>query len=132
MNLVRRIKKFVIRLFVLVRKKNRQLEARLDEVQPHPVAGVLIIMAGVFVSLAGAAMLVLPGPGMLVLALGIAGIIVGAKTVKGSYGPQRVERERARKRERLVRMRAKHAQRKQQRRERKVPATVVVPIERHR
>ena len=132
MNLVRRIKKFVVRLFVLVRKKNRQLEARLDEVQPHPVAGVLIIMAGVFVSLAGAAMLVLPGPGMLVLALGIAGIIVGAKTVKGSYGPQRVERERARKRERLARMRAQHAQRKQQRRERKVPATVVVPVERRR
>lgn len=130
MDIVKRIKKFVIRLFVLVRKKNRQLEARLDEVQPHPVAGVLIIIVGVLIALAGAAMLVLPGPGTLVLALGIAAIIVGIKTMKGSYGPHRVERERAQKRERLMRMRAKRAAKAQQRQSRKAPATVVVPSQR--
>ena len=130
MDIVKRIKKFVIRLFVLVRKKNRQLEARLDEVQPHPVAGVLIIIVGVLIALAGAAMLVLPGPGTLVLALGIAAIIVGTKTMKGSYGPHRMERERAQKRERLVRMRAKRAAKARERQSRKAPATVVVPSQR--
>lgn len=130
MDIITRIKKFVIRLFVLVRKKNRQLESRLDEVQPHPVAGVLIIIVGVFIALAGAAMLVLPGPGTLVLALGIAAIIVGAKTMKGSYGPHRVEHERAKKRERLARMRARRAAKRRQREAAKAPTTAVVPSQR--
>lgn len=132
MEIIKRIKKFIVRLFVLVRKKNRQLEARLDEVQPHPVAGVLIIIVGAVIALAGVAMLVLPGPGTLVLALGIAAIIVGTKTMRGSYGPHRVERERAKKHERLARMRARHAAKKGQR-QAAAPAassTVVVPAER--
>ena len=123
MSIVKRIKKFIIRLVVLVRKKIRELEGKLDEMQPHPVVGVFIVILGILISLLGVAMLFLPGPGTVTLAIGIAAIVMGAKTVKGSYGPQRVERERARKHERLARMRAKRAQKKaehvEQRAERK-------------
>jgi hypothetical protein len=102
MNIVTRIKKWFIRLFVLVRKKLRAIEAKLDVIQPHPVVGALIIVASVILILAGIAMLVLPGPGMLVLALGIVCMIVGTKAVRGQYGPDRVKRERAEKHRRLA------------------------------
>ncbi|MBC7835605.1 MAG: PGPGW domain-containing protein [Phycisphaerales bacterium] len=39
---------------------------------PQPVGGILIIVLGSLLSLVGAVMLVLPGPGLLVLAAGVA------------------------------------------------------------
>ena len=49
--------------------------------------------------------MVLPGPGVLGMALGIAIIAVSIKIVQGAYGPDRVKREKAAKRERLRRKR---------------------------
>ena len=107
MNVFTRIKKWLVRLFVLVRKKLRAVEARLDSARPHPALGIVALLAGVLLVLAGIAMLVLPGPGMIVLALGVVFCIVGTKIVRGQYGPGRIERERAEKHARLKRRRAK-------------------------
>ncbi len=107
MDVFTRFKKWVIRLFVLIRKNLRKMEAHLDRRQPHPAFGVLVIVAGVLVALAGVAMLVLPGPGMLVLALGVVGVMVGVGIIQGKYGPERLARERAAKHERLRRRRAR-------------------------
>ena len=105
MDIVRRIKKWLVRLFVLVRKKLRGTEDKLDEVQPHPALGALVMVLGIVVAIAGLAMLVLPGPGMLALAIGIVAIIVGFKIITGQYGPNRKKRERAKKHERMARRR---------------------------
>lgn len=105
MDIFTRIKKWLVRLFVLVRKKLRGTEDKLDEVRPHPVIGLVVLVLGVAVTLLGIVMLVLPGPGMLAVALGIVGIIVGVKIFTGQYGPERKARERARKHERLQRRR---------------------------
>ena len=96
MDVFTRLKKWFIRLFVLIRKNLRKMEAHLDRRQPHPAFGVLVIVVGVLVALAGVAMLVLPGPGML-----------GVGIIQGKYGPERLARERAAKHERLRRRRAR-------------------------
>ena len=105
MDVFTRLKKWFIRLFVLVRKNLRKMEAHLDRRQPHPAFGVLVIVAGVLVALVGVAMLVLPGPGMLVL--GVVCVMVGVGIIQGKYGPERLARERAAKHERLRRRRAR-------------------------
>ena len=104
-DIIRRIKKFFIRLLVLVRKKMRSIEAKLDEVQPHPILGGFVVLAGVVILVGGLAMMVLPGPGVLALALGIALVIIGYKIFRGEYGPDRIKREQAEKRKRLRRKR---------------------------
>ncbi len=113
MSIFTRLKKWFIKLFVLVRKKLRSVEGRLDEMQPHPVLGGAIIVAGVFVLIAGIIMLVVPGPGMLGIALGIVAMIVGMKVLRGQYGPDRVERERKEKHRRLKKRRKAQQRRSQ-------------------
>lgn len=107
MGAFKRIESFFLRLLVQVRKQQRALEARLDRMRPHPVLGALFVLVGAALCLGGLVMLVTPGPGLLALALGIAAISAGVKVVRGEYGPQRVERERARKHRRLQRRRAR-------------------------
>ena len=99
-NLIKRFRRWLRRLFVAIRRKLREIEDRLDKQQPHPVVGGILSIAGIVVAVAGVAMLVLPGPGMIAIALGVALVIVGAKVIGGKYGPERKERERAEKIER--------------------------------
>ena len=105
--LIARIKRFFTRVLVLARKQQRRFEARLDAMRPHPVAGVLLVCVGALIACAGLVMLVTPGPGVLGLAVGLACITMGVKAARGEYGPQRVERERARKHKRVQRQYAR-------------------------
>ena len=109
--LITRIKKFFTRVLVLARKQQRRFEARLDRMRPHPVAGVLLVCVGALIACAGLVMLVTPGPGVLGLAVGLACITMGVKAARGEYGPQRVERERARKHKRVQRQYARKRRR---------------------
>lgn len=106
-NLIKRFRRWLRRLFVAIRRKLREIEDRLDKQQPHPVVGGILCVAGIVVAVAGVAMLVLPGPGMIAIALGVALVIVGAKVIGGKYGPERKERERA---EKIERMRSRREQ----------------------
>lgn len=101
MDIAARIKKWLARLFVTVRKHLRRAEDGLDEKQPPRALGVLVLVLGVVFVLLGLVMLVLPGPGVLALALGIVGIIVGFKIFTGQYGPDRKKREREEKHRRM-------------------------------
>ena len=57
-------------------------EARiLDRHLPAP-AGILIILFGIVAVMGGAAMLVLPGQGILTIALGIAAVRIGIRVVR--------------------------------------------------
>lgn len=56
-------------------------EARILGWHLPPIAGILIILAGVVFLLGGIAMLVLPGQGILTIALGIAVMRIGVRVV---------------------------------------------------
>lgn len=110
-DLINRLRRWLRRLFVVIRRKLREIENKLDEHQPHPVVGGVLVVAGIVVAVAGVAMLVLPGPGMIAIALGVALVIVGAKVIGGKYGPERKSRERREKKERLRKRRAERESR---------------------
>lgn len=101
-NIIMTAKYKVLHVAVKGKSKIKAEERKLYESNPGPHKGVLMIAAGAVLFACGLVMLVVPGPGLLAIAAGIALAVVGVRIIKGVYRTEYTKEEETNDAENVV------------------------------
>lgn len=75
----------ILRFIAKVKRKLADIENRFRDDPPHRLLGLPMMFGGFFLVILGVFMLVFPGPGILAILVGVAGIIFGFRVFIGYY-----------------------------------------------
>lgn len=75
----------VLRFVAKIKQKLNDIENQFRDDPPHRLLGLPMMLGGSFLVILGVLMLVLPGPGMLAILVGVASIIFGFRIFIGYY-----------------------------------------------